>query len=70
MSYLGQNHYKNAIKTTIMNFHSYDPIKHCAMQPGGGNATAEAAIGETDGRADIFYRVSRIIPHTLYFEKI
>ena len=32
------------------------------MQPGSGGATAEAAIGETDGRADIFYRVSRIIP--------
>ena len=40
------------------------------MQPGGGGATAEAAIGETDGRADIFYRVSRIIPYPLFHEDI
>ena len=33
---------------------------------GGGGARAEAAIGETDGRAEIFYRVSRILPYPLF----
>ena len=40
MSYLGQKHYKNAIKMTIMDFYSYDPIlsniilkgNHCILR--------------------------------------
>ena len=41
------------------------------MQSGGsGGAAAEAAIGETDGRADILYRVSRIISYPLISKDI
>ena len=45
MSYLDQNHYKNAIKLTNMNFHSYDPIWHCAM---GVINTYEMLLGENE----------------------